>query len=208
MATKRSTSTKKKPARRDAGRPRGQPVIDAVLLHTLDELASAGLEGLSVERIAKASGVNKTSIYRRYPTRDALVIAALERVHDDLSADVADTGSLRGDLRALAGRVGAFLESERGRALARAIFAAPASADVGLAARAQLAAQAAVPVQALIARALGRGEWREGVDPGVLLAALVGGLLHRVLLEQQPIDDAFLSALVDVIVGPGPRATR
>jgi AcrR family transcriptional regulator len=205
-STSSSTKAKKKPARRDAGRPRGQPVVDAVLVHTLEELATTGLASLRVDRVAKAAGVNKTSVYRRFPTRDALVIAALGRVHDDLSAQLVDTGSLRGDLRAMTRSIADFLDSDVGRAVARAVFAGPIAKDVADAARAQLAARAAPAVQALIARAVARGEWRVGVDPTVVLAALVGGLLHRALLEQQALDDALVESLIDVVVtGVVPR---
>ena len=205
--------TTKKPSsstteRRDAGRPRGQPIVDAVLEGTLAELATHGLQGLSVDRIARAADVNKTSIYRRFPTRDELVVAALSRVHDDMTAQLVDTGSLRGDLVALVRAVAAFLDGRVGRAVARAVFAGPIAADVADVARARLAAEAAASVAALLTRARARGEWRDGVDPAVLLAALVGGLLHRALLEQAPLDDAFVDALVDVVLaGVVPRPT-
>ncbi len=80
--------------RRDAGRPRGEAVTEAVMLCTLDELASHGLSDLSVERIADAAEVNKTTIYRRWPTREALVAGALEYVMLDLDDRLVDTGSL------------------------------------------------------------------------------------------------------------------
>jgi AcrR family transcriptional regulator len=207
MAAKRSTTAKKKgPARRDAGRPRGPPITAVVLEATLAELAAQGLAGLSVDRIARAAGVNKTSIYRRYPSRDALVVAALERVHDGLGARIVDSGSLRGDLRSLVRAVAAFLGQPLGRALLGAMASAPVAADVAAAARARLAASATQTVQAVILRALARGEWRAGVDPVVVLSLLVGGLLHRVLLEQAPLDEPFVDGLVDVVVaGIAPR---
>src|SRR5690242_7791444 len=97
----RTIAPRKKPAatprRRDAGRPRGQPITEAVLDRTLEELASFGVAKLSVSRIARAADVNKTSVYRRWPTREALVAAALERVHERLASQLQDTGSLRGD---------------------------------------------------------------------------------------------------------------
>ena len=60
--------------RRDAGRARGgEPIVDAILEHTLADLARAGIDGLSIDRIARAAAVNKTTIYRRWPTREGLV---------------------------------------------------------------------------------------------------------------------------------------
>ena len=51
--------------RRDAGRARGEPIVDSILEHTLADLSRAGLDGLSIDRIARAAAVNKTTIYRR-----------------------------------------------------------------------------------------------------------------------------------------------
>jgi AcrR family transcriptional regulator len=200
--TKKTTSkaarTRKSPStgRRDAGRARGQAVVDMVLDCTLAELATHGLSALSVDRIAKAADANKTSIYRRFATRDALVVAALSRVHADLTTRLIDTGSLRGDLVALERTVAAFPDGDVGRAVARAGLAGPIANDVAAVARAGLAAEGAKSVQALLHRARARGEWRDDADPAVLLAALGGGLLHRGLLEQA----AFVDGLVDLVV--------
>ena len=57
-------SVKKKP-RRDAGRPRGEPIEAVVLARTLEELVEHGVDGASIDRIARAASVNKTSVYRQ-----------------------------------------------------------------------------------------------------------------------------------------------
>lgn len=80
--------------RRDAGRARGEPIVDSILEHALVELSREGLDGLSIDRIARAAAVNKTTIYRRWPTREALVAAALGRILIDRSLKSPDTGSL------------------------------------------------------------------------------------------------------------------
>lgn len=56
-------------ARRDAGRPRGRPVVDAVLDAVVAELAEHGPDGLSVERVARRAEVNRTTVYRRWSGR-------------------------------------------------------------------------------------------------------------------------------------------
>jgi AcrR family transcriptional regulator len=144
------------PRRRDAGRPRGQHVTDAVLDATLAELATAGLEGLSVERVAQRAQVHKTTVYRRWPTREALIAAALEGLAVDAAARAPDTGSLRGDLLGLLGPVATFLGRPEGRAVARAALAAPAEAHVAALAARRLETPAAGAVEALVARAQAR----------------------------------------------------
>lgn len=88
-----------------------------------------GLDGLRVERIAEAAAVNKTTVYRRWPTREALVTAALERVAEDLSAQIPDTGALTTDRVAVALAVAALLSRPEGAALARAASTQRAAPD-------------------------------------------------------------------------------
>jgi AcrR family transcriptional regulator len=186
------------PPRRDAGRARGATVTDAVLDRTLDELVTAGVGQLSVDRIARAAEVNKTSVYRRWPTREALIAAALERVLGDLTLAQADTGTLRGDLLHLGASVAALLERPAGKALARAVFAEPEAPSIAALARQQLEASASAPAVAMVARAMARGEWREGADPMALMAMLVGAILHRVMFERHEPSRAWLEGVVDI----------
>lgn len=191
--------------RRDGGRARGEPIVDAVLASTIDELTKYGFDGMSVERIATKADVNKTSVYRRWPTREKLANAALERILVDVSAAVPDTGSLRGDLLGLLAPVARLLESPLGLTVARfAIAQATASGAHALVAR-QLQ-HTAKPLRAVVERAGARGEWRRDADAGQLVFMLVGALLHRALLEHAPLGPSWLGRLVDLAVeGVRPR---
>ncbi|MFD2796928.1 TetR/AcrR family transcriptional regulator [Promicromonospora vindobonensis] len=62
---------------RAPGRPRNTEADGAVLGAALDLIAESGVEGVSIEQAAKRAGVARTTVYRRYATRDDLVIAAL-----------------------------------------------------------------------------------------------------------------------------------
>lgn len=199
---------KRKPKRRDAGRPRGAPVVDAVLMHVLEELAVSGLDGLSVERVAKKAEVNKTSVYRRWPTREALVAAALERIAESVSTTAPDTGSLRGDLVGLLEPVLELLGQPMGRAVLRAAMAESAAQNVAALAARKLEAQAMGPVRELVRRAKARGEWRAGVGGEVVLGALVGAAIHRAMLEHAPLSRRWLLTVIDLLLpglAPGPR---
>jgi AcrR family transcriptional regulator len=196
---------KKVTPRRDAGRARGEAVARAVFAATLEELGSSGVEGLSIERVAERAEVNKTSIYRRWPTREELIVATLE----DATADVvsmADTGSLRGDLLALLKRVNELLTHPTGRAILRASASVSADSRIKLLAQERLMAQAMLPVQSLVERARARGEWRDEVKGEVVIFALVGAVMHRVTMEPGKVSSAWLNALVDVmLLGVLPR---
>ncbi len=188
------------PPRRDAGRPRGKPIERVILAATLAELAEHGLAGLSVSRIAEASEVNKTTIYRRWPTRGSLVAAALEGALRETASALRDTGSLRTDLRGMLAVVVAHMSAPAGRALVLA-----AMSDSSTVAVAELTGDPLVRGQAaavgLVTRAAARGEWDPTRHlPDAVFAMITGSVMHRVLLERQPLTEAWIDTIVDVIV--------
>ena len=89
-------------AERRPGRPRSATADQAILDAALELFVEAGLEGLAVEQVAARAGVGKATIYRRYPGKIDLVIAAA-RCLTSAVAPVPDTGTADGDLRAIAG---------------------------------------------------------------------------------------------------------
>lgn len=78
------------------GRPRDPAIESAILRATQDLIIEHGFAGMTVEAVVKAAGSGKAAVYRRWPTKTALVIAAVQGLHR--AAVVPDTGSLRGDL--------------------------------------------------------------------------------------------------------------
>ncbi len=196
---KKKARAQKTPRRRDAGRPRGPPLMDAVLACTLDELARAGVDGLSVDRVARAADVNKTSIYRRWPTREALAAAAFERVLVDVEVRLPDTGSLRGDLRAALALIAGAMTSSPGRALARTAFAASLAPELAsLVARQTRRTRG--PVHDVVARARARNEWRADAPTDVVLTMMTGAVFHRVLVERRSPSATWLDALASLVV--------
>jgi AcrR family transcriptional regulator len=191
--------SKKKTPRRDAGRARGEPIEATVLARTLEELAEHGIDGASVDRIARAAELNKTSVYRRFGTREGLIAAALERVAGDVGAKLSDQGSLRKDLELIAEEVATLLRAPMGQSLARAAFSESSGKEVAALAAREMSKPRAAAL-AMVERARARGEWRTGVAPEVVLAALVGALLHRALLERAPLTPGFIRQVVDLVV--------
>ena len=87
---------------------------ERVLTTTLDLLIEAGLGELTIDEISRRSGVAKTTIYRHWPNRSALVIDACSRMTDGEEAPP-DTGSLEGDLRAILTNIADLLGTAGGR---------------------------------------------------------------------------------------------
>jgi AcrR family transcriptional regulator len=84
---------------RKPGRPRSAQAHKAIIDATLELLAEEGYQGLSIEEVAARAGVGKSTIYRRWPSKEELVVEALRHVQMDVP--VMDTGNFRNDLTAL-----------------------------------------------------------------------------------------------------------
>jgi AcrR family transcriptional regulator len=81
------------------GRPRSQQSHQAMLKATLELLAEVGFDGMSIDAIASRAGVGKTTIYRRYTSKEELVADAIENVREEIT--IPDTGNFQSDIDAL-----------------------------------------------------------------------------------------------------------
>jgi AcrR family transcriptional regulator len=171
----------------------------AALEATLAELADGGYAALSLERVARRAGVHKTTLYRRWGTREELVLEAmLERAAEHIS--VPDTGSLRRDLLELVSTAAANAASPEVAAMARAV-AAGSPYDSRLAAANRRFWDQRLALDAVIVeRAIERGEVAAGTDARRVIEAVLGPLHLRLLLTGEPVDRSFLEGIVDVVV--------
>jgi AcrR family transcriptional regulator len=174
-------------------------VREAAIAATLAELAERGYSALSLERVAHRAGVNKTTLYRRWGTREELVLdAMLERAGEHIS--VPDTGSLRRDLLELARTAAANAATPEVSAMARAVASeAPHDSRLAAANRRFWAERLALDA-AIVERAIERGEVAEGTDPRRVIESVLGPIHLRLLLTGEPVDRAFLEGVVDVVV--------
>src|SRR5580700_1838878 len=103
-------------------RPGGRSarVQEAVRSAALDILGEHGADALTISEIAARSGVHETSIYRRWGSREHVIIDALLSTSAEF-LPIPNTGSRRADLIAFATSLGIYLNSTRGNALARAL---------------------------------------------------------------------------------------
>ena len=177
-------------------------VVGLVLTAVAEELGDAGYENLRVESVATRSGVNKTTVYRRWPTKSQLVTAAIEHLKEE--ERVFDTGSLRGDLLAYMRDVVARMRSPIGRGLVRMVQserAHPEITDLLRGVRHRTLCSRA----ALFERAVVRGEIPRGSDTMLLAELSMAPLLSRVVHVGIEADERFLEVLVDTVVA-GARA--
>ena len=171
----------------------------AVLEAALDELAERGWDQASVETIASRAGVHKTTVYRRWGSKDRLVAEALEAAADQ-RIQIPDTGDIDQDLRALARAVLAILTSRDGAATVRALVAgAQDSPDVGRVVRRFWATRLA-HVGPLVDRAISRGQLPHGTDPDDLMRYLSAPLFHRLLVTAEPLTTATADQAAAVVL--------
>ena len=189
-------------------RPGGRSarVRAAVLEATLELLLARGLDGLKVSEVAERAEVHETSIYRRWGTRENLLLDALLSATEQ-QLHVPDTGSLRNDLVAYATDLATFLATPVGRALEQTLAAAGDEPETQRA-RDRYWASRYERSQQMITRAIDRGELPDTAEPRLILEMLVSPVHFRALLTREPVDPRMPALLVDALldgVAPAPR---
>lgn len=168
-------------SRRPPGRPRDARADDAILEAALDTLIEVGYERLIVERVAERAGVAKATVYRRWPSKQELVVAALESLHAPLQTP--DSGDIRADLTVLIRQAQQFLtQTKAGRVLPRMVGEFATGSPVGRAFMARVLLPRMADVQQVLERAKQRGDLREDLDLDLALPQIMGPILFLYLL--------------------------
>lgn len=159
---------------RKPGRPRSIQADQAILRATLELVAQDGIQGMSLEGVAARAGVSKTTIYRRWPNKDALILDALRQSKPP--ALIFDTGNFRDDIKH-------YLRS------LRALLDDPLMQRLSL---------------RLLGELAGRPEWSEGYFSDTMrpnLAAL-DGMIERARARGELRADADTTLVLEILGGP------
>ena len=184
---------------------RGEHVRRTVLDAAFEELAANGFDAATVAGVAKRSGVHETTVYRRWATRENLLVAALlERSADAIPAP--DTGSIKGDLLAILREVLAYVGSPAGTGILRAATLPVDHAYDGV--REAFWAQRLDALAPVVARGIQRGELRAGTDGRLLLEMLIAPIHGRLLLTGEPVGGDLAKRLVDIALNGAAAAPR
>jgi AcrR family transcriptional regulator len=171
--------------------------VELVLRTTIEELGRVGYAGLRVEDVAARSGVNKTTVYRRWPTKSELVAAAFERLKPE--EQVSDSGALRDDLFIMLREMVARAQTPLGRGIVRMIQVERADPEVAELIR-QMRERGDVVRRRVFERAIERGEIPSDSDTALLTELVMGPLVARVVHRGVDADARFLRALIDTVV--------
>jgi AcrR family transcriptional regulator len=164
---------------------------------TMDMLKERELSEFNVAEIAARVGVHESTIYRRWGSRDGLIIdTVLTRM--DETMPLPDTGSFRSDLQAFLQISARFLQSPAGKLLSRPMFSSMSHADA-------LARQTYWTARFnhtgwIVRRAIERGEISPEIDPNVVLTMLTGAFYTRILVLQAPLDEQFLDQVARIVL--------
>ena len=166
----------------------------AVLAATFELLYESGVGGFSVDEVARRSGVAKTTIYRHWPSREALVLDACSQIAAD--QDVPDTGSLEADLRAILTNIAVLLQTANWASVLPSIVdlaeREPEFADV----HRRIQHGHAAPLREVLHRGISRGVLPAQSDIPAISAALLGPLFYRRWFSREPIDDEFVEKII------------
>lgn len=171
---------------------RSARVREAVLSAVLHELNVNGYAALSVEAVASRAGVNKTTIYRRWPTFDDLLVDALTTWSQD-AIPGSDTGSIETDLLALGRELADQLNGGVGRQIAAVVLTAGLRSPQLREATRRYFDQQAVRATPVVTKAIERGELPANTDTDTLLTTFRAPLFYRMVTTGDPIDEDLIA---------------
>jgi len=187
------------PRSRPPGRPRDPGYDRAILDATLQILLEKGYKGLTIDGVAVQTGIGRPTIYRRWPSKPALVIAALAQSVG--LSPTPDTGALRTDLLAFQRQQVRLMNSSESRrttaGLVADLVADPELSEVYF--RDYIAPRRESMKQAL-QRAVNRGELRADADFDLIYDLLLGPLFMRSVVRGEPLGLDIVERTVDVVL--------
>ena len=168
----------------------------------LDLLREVGYDALTMDAVATRTRSSKATLYRQWGSKAELVARAL-RHNKPVSLAEIDSGSLRGDFHAML-ELTDDCQMEKDSALMRGLaHAVHDNPELLQALRELLIEPEMTGLDEVLRRAVDRGEISAD-NPALRLVPhmLIGAFIARPLIEDQPVDHAFISGYVDAVVLP------
>ncbi|PUB21605.1 TetR family transcriptional regulator [Promicromonospora sp. AC04] len=186
---------------RGRGRRPADEVRDDVLRTVGRLLLAEGIADLTFERVARLSGVSKTTLYKWWPSKGALALDGyFHAVQHTLAFP--DTGDIRTDLRdQLRAFVHLMTTTPAGRLLAELIGQSQTDQDLAVAYRTLYSSERRRLAGERLRAAQELGQIRADVDVQVVVDQLWGAVYHRLLVPDEPVTEAFANALVNNLLG-------
>ena len=169
------------------GRPRDPTVDEAILAAARQLLLAGGLNALTMEGVAQEAGVAKTTVYRRWSTREELAAAAVDAVRP--SFELPDLGDLRAELAVIGPMVDQMAANPAtGHLIAMMLHAVAEQGPLGDHYWTHYIDRRRLEVHAAIQRAIDRGDLAPRDDLEVLTDIIAGTAIY---LSLKPGDEKF-----------------
>jgi AcrR family transcriptional regulator len=180
---------------------RGDARTDAILDVTLQLMASTGYDRLTIDAVAAHAGASKATIYRRWPGKSELVVAAMSR-HIAAATVEVDTGDLRGDLVQTLSHMRDSLASQDGALILGLLNAMRGNVELAELVRGHVLGAKRSVIARLVARAVKRKELSARADHELASEIASALVFTRILVTGQPLDDAEIVYIVDAVLMP------
>ena len=181
------------------GRPRSERVRRAILGAARELLDQGGPGAVTMEAVAERAKVGKPTVYRWWPDRHAVAMAALmdnERTRARVGANPRALTALRKELVSIAER----FATPTGRHVATMIAAADRDSELSKSFRNHFVLTRRAEGKALLSQAIRQGEIRRDIALEVALDLLYGALFFRLLMGHAPLDAAFAKRLLSEVL--------
>ena len=178
--------------------PRIERSRRVILEAVLEELGAVGYGSLTIEGVAARAGVGKSTIYRHWPGKLALVEDAFRTLK--AQALIPETGSLRDRLVAFLEQLATLVEESTYSACMPALIDAAERDPQVRAFHCEFSAERRAVLVDVLRDAVTNGELPADTDPELLADALVGPIVLRRLMSYEPFDPKQVPALVDQIL--------
>lgn len=184
------------------GRPRSPEADRAIIDATLALLREQGYPNLTMAGVASRAGVSTATLYRRWPSKEDLVVGVLEQTAGESRPAVPDTGSLGGDLGALLRDMADSLNGEGGQLLEGLLSETVRNKDLAETLRRRLTVPRQRELSAILDRAEQRGEIDTAAAPdrSVVTSLITGALYERLLISGEPTTTDVVDSLVRLLV--------
>ncbi|MEM8809683.1 MAG: TetR/AcrR family transcriptional regulator [Cyanobacteria bacterium P01_G01_bin.38] len=176
------------------GRPRSSESEQATLDAAWRLLKSQSVHKISIEAIAREAGVSKTTIYRWWPSKAAVLVDAfIAQVDPVLPFQQADTAAAA--LKQQMANLVAVFESKTGRIVAEIIAEGQCNPEALASFRDRFLHPRRDAARQVILQGLESGEFDANLDPDLAMDILYGPIYYRLLVKHLPLDAAFAKAL-------------
>ena len=196
-------------AKRGPGRPRSEESRQSILRSTLKLLKQdGGFADLSIEAIAADANVGKTTVYRWWPTKAALVADAFSASAEE-ELQFPNTGSVQRDMNLQMRRLIRIFRSPRGKVVAAMLAGGQSDPELLEAYRDRFLWPRRRQAYQTLQRGVDRGELPDDSDLDLILDSLYGPIYMRFLIRHDKLNESFADEICGLVLqGLKRRALR